>query len=150
VTTVGLSPWTSDLARRSRARLRVGRDTRTAFVFLAPFLAFYVLLKLYPIAYGFWISLHRWETIGTNVTFLGLGNYERIVQDRLFWEALSHTGFFTALATPALIGSARPRDDPQPLAVRRRLPGRVLSPERPPPRSSACCSWRFWRAMNGA
>jgi multiple sugar transport system permease protein len=91
-------------ARQSLVRLRVGRDTRTAFIFLAPFLVFYVLLKLYPIAYGFWISLHRWETIGTNITFVGVGNYERIAQDRLFWEALSHTGFFTALATPALIG----------------------------------------------
>jgi multiple sugar transport system permease protein len=102
--TTATSPRTSDRARRSLARLRASRDTRTAILFLAPFLGFYVLLKLYPIAYGFWISLHRWETIGTNVTFLGLGNYERIVQDRLFWEAVSHTVFFTALATPALIG----------------------------------------------
>ena len=82
----------------------MGRDTRTAFAFLAPFLAFYFLLKLWPIAYGFWISLHRWDTIGTNIAFVGTQNYERIVQDRLFWEAVSHTLFFTALATPALIG----------------------------------------------
>jgi multiple sugar transport system permease protein len=93
----------ADRARPVLARLRVGRDTRTAFLFLAPFLVFYVLLKLYPIAFGFWISLHRWETIGTNVTFLGMGNYEKIAQDRLFWEAVSHTVFFTAMATPALI-----------------------------------------------
>jgi multiple sugar transport system permease protein len=82
---------------------RAGRDARAALVFLAPFLVFYVLLKLAPIFYGFWISLHRWETIGTNVTFVGVENYERIVQDRLFWEAVVHTLLFTGLATPALV-----------------------------------------------
>jgi multiple sugar transport system permease protein len=63
----------------------------------------YCLLKLWPIVNGFWISMHRWETIGTNISFVGLGNYERILQDRLFWEAVRHTLVFTALSTPTLI-----------------------------------------------
>jgi multiple sugar transport system permease protein len=79
------------------------RDAVTAALFLAPFVIFYVLLKLWPIVYGFWISLHRWETIGTGSTFIGLSNYERIVNDRLFWEAVSHTALFTAIATPLLV-----------------------------------------------
>ena len=53
-----------------------------AAAFLAPFLFFYVVLKLWPIVYGFWISLHRWETIGMGNRFVGLQNYERIAQDR--------------------------------------------------------------------
>jgi multiple sugar transport system permease protein len=84
-------------------RGRAFRDARSAALFLAPFLFFYVTLKLWPIAYGFWISLHRWETISPTTTFVGLGNYQRIAQDRLFWQALSHTLYFTALATPALV-----------------------------------------------
>jgi multiple sugar transport system permease protein len=83
---------------------RAARDAGSAALFLAPFLVFYVLLKLWPIAYGFWISLHRWDTISPTNTFLGLGNYERIVQDRLFWQAVFHTLYFTALATPVLVG----------------------------------------------
>lgn len=78
-----------------------------------------MLLKLWPIVYGFWISLHQWETIGTSARFIGLQNYERIVQDRLFWQAVSQTVLFTAIATPALImlglGLA--------LALNRALPG---------------------------
>jgi multiple sugar transport system permease protein len=94
-------------ARRS-ARLpfihrRVVRDTISGYLFLAPFLFFYFLLKLLPIINGFWISLHRWETIGTNISFIGLGNYQRILQDRLFWEAVQHTISFTLLSTPSLI-----------------------------------------------
>jgi multiple sugar transport system permease protein len=94
-------------ARRS-ARLpwtqrRVVRDTISGYLFLAPFLVFYCLLKLWPIVNGFWISLHRWETIGTNISFIGLGNYQRILQDRLFWEAVQHTIAFTLLSAPSLI-----------------------------------------------
>jgi multiple sugar transport system permease protein len=108
-------------ATRTGGRLqrRAARDAATAAVFLAPFLLLYVLLKLWPIVYGFWISLHQWETIGTGARFIGLQNYERIVQDRLFWQAVSQTVLFTAIATPALIllglGLA--------LALNRALPG---------------------------
>lgn len=90
-------------ARFSWTQSHVVRDTISGYLFLAPFLVLYCLLKLWPIISGFWISLHRWETIGTNVSFIGLGNYQRIMQDRLFWEAVQHTINFTMLSTPLLI-----------------------------------------------
>jgi multiple sugar transport system permease protein len=82
---------------------RVVRDTMSGYLFLTPFFVLYCILKLWPIVRGFWISLHRWETIGTNVSYLGLGNYQRIMEDRLFWEAVQHTLYFTLLSTPTLI-----------------------------------------------
>jgi multiple sugar transport system permease protein len=90
-------------ARFSWTQSQVVRDTISGYLFLAPFFVLYCLLKLWPIAYGFWISMHRWEIVGTNVSFIGLGNYQRILQDRLFWEAVLHTLQFTALSTPILI-----------------------------------------------
>src|SRR5688500_15306694 len=87
----------------SFAQKRVVRDTISGYLFLAPFFVLYCLLKLWPIINGFWISLHRWETIGTHISFIGLGNYERILQDRLFWEAVQHTLLFALLSTPTLI-----------------------------------------------
>jgi multiple sugar transport system permease protein len=89
--------------RVSLAHRRAVRDTISGYLFLAPFLFLYCLLKLWPIVNGFWISMHRWDTIGTNILFVGLGNYERILQDRLFWEAVRHTLVFTSLSTPTLI-----------------------------------------------
>ena len=102
-----------------RLQRRAARDAATAALFLAPFLILYVLLKLWPIVYGFWISLHRWETIGTGARFIGLQNYERVVQDNLFWQAVSQTVLFTAIATPALIGLGLGLA----LALNRALPG---------------------------
>ena len=89
----------------SATQRRTVRDTISGYLFLAPFFVLYSLLKLWPIVNGFWISLHRWETIGTNISFIGLGNYQRILQDRLFWEAVQHTLYFTVLSTPTLIVS---------------------------------------------
>jgi multiple sugar transport system permease protein len=89
--------------RFSFSQRRALRDTVSGYLFLAPFFVLYCVLKLWPIVSGFWISLHHWETIGTNVSFIGLGNYQRILQDRLFWEAVQHTLLFTLLSTPTLI-----------------------------------------------
>jgi multiple sugar transport system permease protein len=82
---------------------RLGSDARAAILFLLPFLVPYVVLKLWPIVHGFWISLHNWSSIGGNPTFVGTQNYERILQDALFWRAFGNTVLFTALATPSLI-----------------------------------------------
>jgi multiple sugar transport system permease protein len=90
--------------RRSSTRGQRQNEARSAYAFIAPFLAFYGLLKLWPIAYGFWISLHNWDTIGFNITFAGVENYGRALRDRLFWDAVANTSLFTALAMPTLIG----------------------------------------------
>jgi multiple sugar transport system permease protein len=92
------------LDRRELRRLdRLSHDGRAAILFLLPFLVPYVVLKLWPIVYGFWISLHNWSSIGGDPTFVGAQNYQRVLYDPLFWRALGNTALFTALATPALI-----------------------------------------------
>ena len=90
--------------RRELRRLgRLSHDARAAILFLLPFLVPYVVLKLWPIVYGFWISLHNWSSIGGDPTFVGAQNYQRVLHDPLFWRAFGNTVLFTALATPALI-----------------------------------------------
>jgi multiple sugar transport system permease protein len=79
------------------------RDTLVGFAFLLPFLFFYVAFTLYPIVYGFWISLHNWEIVGTNIKYLGLQNYERVLEDKLFWESLENTVLFVVLTIPIML-----------------------------------------------
>lgn len=82
---------------------RKGRDATIAYLFILPFMVLYVLFTFLPILQNFWISLHNWDVIGTNIQFIGLQNYERILQDKLFWSSLEHTIFFAVLAGPGLI-----------------------------------------------
>ena len=92
------------MERREFRRLGgLSHDTRAAILFLLPFLVPYVAFKLWPIVHGFWISLHNWSSIGGSPTFVGAQNYERILQDALFWRAFGNTVLFTGLATPTLI-----------------------------------------------
>jgi multiple sugar transport system permease protein len=73
-----------------------------AWLFLLPYLIFYLWFMLYPIYKGFIISLHEWA-IGVEPEFVGLKNYAVMLKDRHFWEALWHTVYFVILSTPSLV-----------------------------------------------
>jgi multiple sugar transport system permease protein len=73
-----------------------------AWLFLLPYLVFYLWFMLYPIYKGFIISLHEWS-IGIEPVFVGLENYAVMLKDRHFWEALWHTVYFVFLSTPSLV-----------------------------------------------
>ena len=74
------------------------RETRTAWMFIAPALAAIALVALFPIAWTIWESLHlhdlRMPWRGRPL--VGLDNYAEIVRDGRFWGALGHTVMFTA------------------------------------------------------
>ena len=79
------------------------RDTLIGYAFVLPFLILFVIFTLYPIVRGFWISLHNWELVGTNIKFIGFGNYQRLLSDNLFWTSLKNTIFFVILSGPMLV-----------------------------------------------
>lgn len=79
------------------------RDTLVGYAFALPFIILYAIFTLFPIVRGFWISLHKWELVGTNIQFLGLSNYQRLLSDKLFWSSLQHTIFFVILSGPVLV-----------------------------------------------
>lgn len=99
---------TAASVKRKRSPLRLSKierqDALVGILFIAPFLVLYVIFNFLPILQGFWISLHNWDVIGTNVRFVGLRNYEILFfKDKLFWSSLEHTLFFALLAGPGLI-----------------------------------------------
>ncbi|QPC83394.1 sugar ABC transporter permease [Phototrophicus methaneseepsis] len=79
------------------------RDTFIGYAFVLPFLILFTIFTLYPILQGFWISLHDWELVGTNIQFVGLNNYNRLLNDKLFWSSLEHTIVFVILSGPVLV-----------------------------------------------
>ncbi|QHT62240.1 sugar ABC transporter permease [Paenibacillus lycopersici] len=54
-------------------------------LFISPFFIAYAVFGLYPILYGFWLSLMK----GTDdYTFAGLSNYAFVLKDSFFWKAM--------------------------------------------------------------
>ena len=71
-------------------------------LFLAPFLVFFAVFLLYPIGYGFYISLTKWDLL-TDPQWVGLDNYRRLLDDTLFEKSLRNTALFVALNVPLAV-----------------------------------------------
>jgi len=74
------------------------RTVITAYWMILPALILYLLFVIYPIVRGFWVSLHRWDGL-SEMTWLGIKNYEFVLDDEIFWEALGHTFIFAIVVT---------------------------------------------------
>jgi multiple sugar transport system permease protein len=77
------------------------RDTFAGYGFLAPFLAVYAVMLLYPFGLGVWMSLHDWEIVGDYRQYIGWLNYTDLWEDPYFWTAFKNTLKFAAMAAPA-------------------------------------------------
>ena len=79
------------------------QQTVTAFAFILPFGILYAIFTILPIFQTFYISLHKWEIMGTNIRYLGLKNFERLLtRDTQFHQAFEQTLLFVALSLPII------------------------------------------------
>lgn len=58
--------------------------------FLMPALLLYAVFVVYPALRSIYVSLHVWRGLSPNMTFVGLYNFQKMVDDAIFWKALSH------------------------------------------------------------
>jgi multiple sugar transport system permease protein len=67
-----------------------------AAVLVAPFLAVYLWMFVYPTIQMVFLSLHKAPLIGAG-TYIGLDNYVRLFKDRIFYTSVWNTGYFLLL-----------------------------------------------------
>jgi len=72
------------------------KETLIAFVLIAPFVAIYGLIFVYPTIDMFLLSFQKAPLIGDG-TFVGIDNYTRLERDRRFDTAIWNTAYFVAL-----------------------------------------------------
>lgn len=77
-------------------------DAIAGYVLLLPFLLVLVVVVLYPLVQGFYMSFHNWGIFG-QPTFIGLQNYRQLWTDDTFRSSLWHTVYFVLLTTPPLV-----------------------------------------------
>ncbi|MCL5074614.1 MAG: sugar ABC transporter permease [Chloroflexi bacterium] len=70
--------------------------------FLLPYLIGLVVFVAGPIIAAFAISFTRWDIL-TAPIFIGLKNYQNLIQDELFWQSLYNTLYYIVLIVPAEI-----------------------------------------------
>lgn len=80
--------------------MTAARNWRGLF-FVAPFLALYGLILVFPLLRGFWLSLNQVDLFGAG-HFVGLGNYGRLMVDPVFGTSLLNTFEVALMIVPAL------------------------------------------------
>jgi N-acetylglucosamine transport system permease protein len=87
---------------------RVARRGRTSFivVMLGVPLCPYAIFVLSPYAQAFYISLTKWSGYTSTKTWVGLGNYRRLMHDSVFWTALRHNALALVLVPVVTIALA--------------------------------------------
>ena len=77
---------------------------------LAPVLAIFGAVRLYPIAETLRLSLFQWNILSRNKPFVGLQNFIDLASDELFLEALRNTAIIAfgvlGLTVPLAMGLA--------------------------------------------
>jgi multiple sugar transport system permease protein len=79
--------------------------TRAGWLFIAPFLAVYGLLLVWPTLRGLWLSLNAVDLLSAQGRFVGLANFIDLAQDEMAVRAFLNTLLFAAIATPLLVGT---------------------------------------------
>ncbi len=84
----------SQTIHMNESRLRNG-------LFVAPFVLVFVCLLVIPLFWGFWLGLTKADLFGPG-KFVGLANYTRLFNDKIFRGAVLNTLYFVVLTVPVL------------------------------------------------
>ncbi len=84
------------------ARLVARREARIALLFVLPALILFIVFRFGPALVGVVLSLFDFTIYG-DIDWRGLGHFERLLGDPLFYRALGTTLLYTILAVPLSI-----------------------------------------------
>lgn len=98
-----MKPSKQESSRRNDAMRGVGRSTWFNLLFVLPFLVGYVLLLVYPVFNGFWLSLHEIDQLSDSSDFVGMANFARLFGDAIFRGTVWNTFYFIFLTTPVFV-----------------------------------------------
>ncbi len=75
-----------------------------AYLFILPVLLLYVVFVLRPTVQTFWLAFYEWNGIAAHREWVGLGNFQRLLGDPIFWQALQHSLIWTAVVVAFNLG----------------------------------------------
>jgi cellobiose transport system permease protein len=86
-----------------RTAVKEAKRNAWAYVFISPFYALYAVFGLFPLLYGLWLSVQKWDGISP-MQWTGLSNYAKLLTDDIWWYAVYNTiWLFFAATIPQLV-----------------------------------------------
>ncbi|PYI38715.1 sugar ABC transporter permease [Arthrobacter psychrolactophilus] len=83
--------------------VRLRRDRRHGWSFMAPFLVFFGVFLVWPLIYGLYMSFTGKSLTGANSSFIGFDNYIEALGDADMWHSMGNTFYFTLISTVPLV-----------------------------------------------
>lgn len=76
-------------------------NQREGYLFIFPSFLHLALFFLIPLVFSLWLSFHDWRGLNiSNPPFVGLENYEFMLGDRRWWNAMVNTFYYTFVSVP--------------------------------------------------
>ena len=97
VTTAAVRPARLNLWQRFWSRT----NERAGYLFILPSLVHLMVFAFIPLGFSFFLSFTDWR--GTNfysAPWIGLENYQFLLDDRRFWNAMQNSLYYTVLSVP--------------------------------------------------
>jgi multiple sugar transport system permease protein len=91
---------TEHITKRSR-----NRNGLLPYLIVSPYLVHLLLFVVFPVVFSVVLTFHKWNIISP-MEYVGLDNFRRLVQDRLFWKAILNTLQFLLVHIPLQIVAA--------------------------------------------
>lgn len=118
--TLAVSGFGVRVSKLARAMTR--RQARYGYLFLLPSMIVLAVFVFWPILQSIILSLQKWRFGATETTWVGLDNYERLLNDPRVEGAFLNTVEYTAVVVPVTLLLALLLA----LALNERIPGRSL------------------------
>lgn len=67
------------------------------YLFILPFMIFFLTFTVFPIFYAVYMSFHDWAILAPEHPFVGIQNYRFLLRDDLWWLTLRNTLYFAFL-----------------------------------------------------
>lgn len=64
---------------------------RDVLVLVAPVVVYLFVFSLFPLLYSLGVSFFRWDQVSSSFEFIGLGNFQELAADAVFWQATVNT-----------------------------------------------------------
>ena len=90
---------TKKISISQKSRRLMIRETTTSYLFLLPFLIFFVMFVVYPMFMCVYTSFFD-ATMGREDIFIGFDNYKTLFNDEVFWVALKNTLIIVIVSVP--------------------------------------------------
>jgi len=71
-------------------------------LFIIPYTILWVIFLIWPVIYGFFISLHEWKPL-VGSRFIWFGNYIDLMETDRFWNALRNTTVYSFMIIPLIL-----------------------------------------------